>query len=307
MLKILSLMIIALFLITACETQKQNIPSEPETTTEAELVNNTNSTNETEVIIVEAKPVIVFTPRNENLTMYVLDIEGNAIIFQYKNKAILVDAGSEIDSPKVLKAIRDLGIEKLDYIFATNTKPKNIGGMPYLILRTTPSNIVENGIPSTYKSYKEYKELYNETIIIKNDQVFNMGDFAIKVLIGYDDGYGFSPNLDDNSLIIKVTYGNANFLLMSDCSLDCEEKIKNDGVNAEVIKISNSCDATSLAFLQRVNPTWAIVSGKHDNFCPNVIDKFNNLNIPVFITQDKGNIFVTTDGLDFKIDWNKDG
>lgn len=306
MLKILTLLIIGLFLLTACGTQKQNIPIDSSTTTSTEQVNNSNSTNETQVIIL-SKPITVFTPRKENLTMYVLDIEGNAVIFQYRNKAILVDSGLANDSSKVLKAIRDLGIEQLDYIFATNIQPKNIGGMPYLILRTDPKNIVENGIPSSYNAYKEYKELYNDTIMIKNDQTFNLGDFAVRVLVGYDDGTGFSSNLDDNSLVIKVTYGNSNFLLMSDCSLDCEEKIKNDGISAEVIKISNSCDATSLTFLQRVNPTWAIVSGKHADFCPNVISRFNNLDIPVYMTSNKGDIFVTTDGLDFKIDWNVEG
>jgi len=305
MLKILMLMVIALFLIASCQTEKNNVSVQSQTTTEAEPINNTNSTNETEEIIIEIKPITVFTPRKENLTMYVLDVEGNAVIFQYKNKAVLVDAGSDTDSSKVLKALRDLGIEQLDYIFATNTLPKNIGGMPYIILRTEPSNIVENGIPPSFQ--KEYKEVYNDTEIIKNDKTFNLGDFAIRVIVGYDDGRGFSTDLNDNSLVLKVTYGNSNFLLMSDCSLDCEEKIKNDGISAEVILISNSCNATSLTFLQRVNPTWAIVSGKHDEFCPTVVERFTNLDIPLFITQDKGNIFVTTDGLDWKIDWNKDG
>jgi len=305
MLKILALMIIALFLLTSCQSQKNNIPVQSQTVTTVEPTNNTNSTNETEVIVIETKPITIFTPRKENLTMYVLDIEGNAVIFQYKDKAILVDAGLDTDSAKVLKALRDLGIEQLDYIFATNTLPKNIGGMPYIILRTEPSNVIENGIPSSFQ--REYKEVYNDTQIIKNDKTFNLGDFAVRVLVGYDDGEGFSTNLEDNSLVLKVSYGNSNFLLMSECSLDCEEKIKNDGIKADVILISNSCNATSLTFLQRVSPTWAIVSGKHEEFCPVVVDRFTNLNIPLFITQDKGNIFVTTDGLDWKIDWNKDG
>ena len=233
--------------------------------------------------------------------MYVLDIEGNAVIFQYKNKAILIDSGSKTDSERILKKIRDLGIEQLDYIFATNLQPNNIGGMPYLILRTEPINYIE-GIPTFLNKTVRINHIER----IKNDKTFQLDDFSIRVLVGYDDGYGFSDNMDDNSLVLKVTYGNSDFLLMSDCSLDCEEKIKNDGIQAEVIKISSSCDATSLTFLQRVNPTWAIVSGNNKDFCPAVADRFKNLNIPLFMTSDKGDIYVTTDGLDFKIDWNKE-
>ncbi len=299
MLRILSLMIIGLLFISSCTTKTvENIP--PATVAPTEPVNNSNSTNVTEVMILQ-KPITVFTPRLENLTVYVLDVGGTAIIIQYKNNSVLVDAGLETDSQKVLKALRDLGISNLDYIFATNTQPKNIGGMPYIILRTEPSNYIE-GIPTHINETVRIDKVER----IKNDKTIFIEDIAINVLVGYDDGFGFSSNLDDNSLVIKVTYGSSDILLMSECSLDCEEKIKNDGVQADVIKISNSCDATSLTFLQDVNPTWAIVSGEHEDFCPNVIDRFNNLNIPVFMTKDKGDIFVTTDGLDFKIDWNKE-
>ena len=295
-------MLIVILLVSSCTAKPIPNPNPPEVVVEIEPINNTNFTNEVEVIV-EQKPVTVFTPRKENLTVYVLDVEGNAIIIQYKNNAILVDSGFETDSNKVLKALRDLGIETLDYIFATNTKPKNIGGMPYIILRTTPTYYAE-GIPT----YINQTVKINNIERIKNDKTIFMDDLAINVLVGYDDGYGFAlDNLDDNSLVIKVTYGNSNFLLMSDCSLECEEKIKNDGIQANVVKISNSCDATSLTFLQRVNPTWAIISGQNESFCPLVLERFNNLNIPVFMAQDKGNMFITTDGLNFKIDWNKDG
>ena len=93
---------------------------------------------------------------------------------------------------------------------------------------------------------------------------------------------------------------------MSDCGLDCEERLKNDDLSADVLKISNSCESTSLAFLQRVKPQVAIVSAG-ESFCPMIKDRFKFLNIPLHITKEKGDIFVTTDGLNYMIDWKKEG
>lgn len=290
-----------LFLLTACQdtyviNKQPTQNTTPENITDAIPVNATNET------IVGIRETQVFIPREDNLTIYFLDIKGNSVIVQYKDKSALIDSGFEADSEKILKRIRDLGIEQLDYVFATNKQPKNIGGMPYIILRTEPKNVVENGVPPSLNT----SVIITNLVKIRNDQDFTLEDAIIKTIVVYDDGQGFSVNLDDNSLVTKIHYGNSKFLFMSDCGLDCEERLKNDDLSADVLKISNSCESTSLAFLQRVNPKVAIVSAD-ESFCSTIKDRFRFLNIPLHITGEKGDIFVTTDGLNYMIDWKKEG
>ena len=297
------ILILTLFLITSCEdvfvgSKPQPQPVESENVTDAELINETNETTAETPTTLE-----VFLPREDNLTLYFLDVKGDATIVHYEDRAALVDSGYEDDSPKVVSSIRNLGIENLDYVFATNTQPKRIGGMPYVILRTEPSNIVENGIPSNTTTYKE---LYNNTIVIKHDEVFSFDSAFIKSIVIYDDGSGFSSNPDDNSLITQISYGNTKFLLMSDCGPDCEERLRNTDISSDILKISNSCDATSLTFLQRVSPEIAIASTQDTDFCPNIKSRFSYLDIPLYTTLENGDIFVTTDGLDYKVGWKKE-
>lgn len=308
-LKLIILLIPILFLITACEEAFIGSKPEPQlatpaNVTEAKPVNIT--VNETVVDDVP-KDIQVFIPRENNLTLYFLDIKGDSTIVHHRDKAVLIDSGFKEDSEKVLKSIRDLGIDNLDYVFATNTQPSRIGGMPYIILRAEPDNIIEGGIPSKSPEYTTFKELYNKTIVVKWDTVFEIGDFFIKAIVIYDDMEGFSKRLDDNSLITKVQYGSSKFLLMSDCGMECEERLKYTDMSADVIKISSSCNATSLTFIQRINPEIAIVSTQDldQEFCPNIIERFKLLNIPLYITSEKGDIFVTTDGLNYNIDWKK--
>ena len=177
---ILTLALLSFFIIS-CETNQPQ--TEPQTVTAAEPVNNTNSTNETEIIdLIEIKDVVVFQPRKNNLTLYFLDINGSSVIGQYKDKSFLIDSGFKEDSEKILKSIRDLGIDKLDYAFATNTQPKNIGGMPYIILRTEPNYLVE-GIPTHLNKTVKI----NNLIRLKTDETFSIGDVLINILIVYDD------------------------------------------------------------------------------------------------------------------------
>ena len=300
--RMIIILLAILLLITACENKtivkkivvEQNIT--PENVTEAIPVNITNET------VVEVKDMEVFIPRTNNLTIYYLNIKGNSVLVQYKDKSVLIDSGFEADSEKILKRIRDLGIEKLDYVFATNRQPKNIGGIPYIILRTEPSNVVENGVPPSLNNSVVIKNL----IKIKSDIDFNLDNVLIKTIVVYDDGDGFSVNLDDNSLVTKIHYGNSRFLFMSDCGFDCEERLKDEDLTVDVLKISNSCEATSLAFLQKVNPQVAIVAADA-SFCPNIKDRFKFLNIPLYITGEKGNIFVSTDGLSYMVGWKMGG
>lgn len=297
--------VLSLFLIFLVSCQDTLIGSKPqpqpvqeENTTEPDLMNLTNQTP------VESVPqeVEVFYPRENNLTIYFLDVNGDSSLVQEKDNSILIDSGYENDSNKVLNSIRNIGIDNLDYIFATNTHQKNVGGMPYIILRTSPDNIIENGIPSNTTSYKE---LYEETTTIKRDTFFDIGGFFVLVYVVYDDGLGFAKNPDDNSLVTKINYGNIKILLMSDCGFECEERLRDSDLSADIIKISNSCDANSLSFLQNVNPDMAVVSTTDSNFCPNIVSRFKYLDVPLYQTTN-GDIFVTTDGLGYYVGQKKE-
>lgn len=300
-LKWLLLLIPLIFLVSCQEvlidSKTDPQPVQPENYTKPTVTNNTNITTEVKETSKE-----VFIPKDDNLTLYFLDIKGNAVIIQHNDFSALVNSGYEEDSEKILRSLRNLGIEKLDYAFATNTQLKNIGGMPYIILKSVPSNIVESGIPS---SSLPYKELYNDTIVIQQDKSFSSGNVLIKALVAYDDGGGFLPRLEDNSLVLKISYGNIDYLLMSDCGLECEDRLGD--ISADIIQISDSCDATSLVFLQKVNPDIAVVSTEQEDFCPSLVNRFQYADIPLYKTSDKGDIFITTDGLKYSVGFNQNG
>ena len=117
-----------------------------------------------------------------------------------------------------------------------------------------------------------------------------------------------NKNLNDSSIIIKAEYLNNSFLFMGDASKRIEEKIFKKDISSDVIKIGHhgSSYSTSISFLNKVNPKYAIIEvGKDNNYGhPNEVT-LNNLkekNIKIMRTDVDGTIKITSDGTNIKID-----
>lgn len=288
------ILLLLLVLLTSCENNyiKQNVGNNPvKNVTDAIEINSTNNTE----IDITTEPPNIYLPRKDNLSIYVMDIDGEAILLQQDENIILINSGYETDSKRILNNMRKVGIEQANIIIATNTQPKNIGGLPYIILRSEPKIIYDTGFPSI----STYHLLNNDTLPITIDQSITLGDLIIKFIVPYDDGLGFSSNLKDNSIITKISYGSFDILFMSDCGQECEERLyPYTNFNADIIKISGDCDANTFSLLQNVKPDIAIYTS-NDTLCNEAYDRYDYINIPVLITKEIGDVVITTDGLDY--------
>lgn len=301
--KVYLILLVILLLLTSCDNldnflgNKDNEPEPVNTTTvvEAKPVED-NQTNTTQ--IVEENPIIFLPPLKNNLSIYIIDIEGESIVALKGETSLLINGGKESDSQKIIKNLRNLGIDKLDYVISSNAKEENIGGLPYIVIPTSPSKIYENGIPSTSTSSNLLKELYPNTTKVPTDMLFSFEDVFVKLIVPYDSGTGFLNNTEDNSIVTRITYYNKHFLFTSNCGFQCLEKITNTDLNSDVIVLDGSCDSTTLAFLQKVKPQIAIVTGE---LCKDTEDRFKFLDIRLLTTKNDGDIRIESDGVDFNL------
>lgn len=75
-------------------------------------------------------------------------------------------------------------------------------------------------------------------------------------------------NENDNSLLMKLNYGEAEFLFTGDLETDAEYAIPNDmDIQADVLKVGHHGSETSTSedFLSRVNPKAAVISVGENN------------------------------------------
>jgi competence protein ComEC len=107
---------------------------------------------------------------------------------------------------------------------------------------------------------------------------------------------------DDNSLVLKVSLGDAAFLLTADIGAEGEAYLLNNhaDLRAPVLKVAHhgSRASTTTAFLAAVEPLTAVISVGEDNRygqpAPETLDRLNGR--PVFRTDRHGDVQISTDG-----------
>ena len=136
---------------------------------------------------------------------------------------------------------------------------------------------------------------------------FNIGNTKI-------EGVYIDPTaneLNDSSIIIKVTYGTTSFLLMGDASTKVEKELLNKDIKSDVLKVGHhgSKYSTSVEFLDKVNPQFAIISvGEKNNYNhPHkaILSRFKNRNIKLYRTDEMGTITAKSNGIIITFDTTK--
>jgi beta-lactamase superfamily II metal-dependent hydrolase len=73
----------------------------------------------------------------------------------------------------------------------------------------------------------------------------------------------FSDVINQNSIVLKMTYGSVSFLFMGDANADAESKITNSGTNlqADILKVGHhgSAMSSSSAFLSKAQPKTSVI------------------------------------------------
>lgn len=139
------------------------------------------------------------------------------------------------------------------------------------------------------KLNEEEKKLKERWKQIENYQTkyFDLQTFFLNV---YD-------NENDNSILTKIKIYNQTFLMMGDASRKVEEDfIKEKNIVSTFLKLGHhgSNTSSSLAFLKKVNPKYAIISsGRNNRYhhpSKETLDHLKQLKIPFLNTQDVGTI-----------------
>ena len=119
-------------------------------------------------------------------------------------------------------------------------------------------------------------------------------------------------NLNNYSIVMKVTFGDMDVLMTGDAEKDVEKEILSSGVNldAEILKVGHHGSNTSSSedFLDAINPDYALISckvgNKHDHPTADTMTKLKERDIDVYRTDESGTVIVTitSDSITFNTD-----
>ncbi|MDR7665504.1 lamin tail domain-containing protein [Methanosarcina sp. Z-7115] len=257
------------------------------------------------------------TPSDQNLTVYFLDVgQGDSIVIEYKNKSMLIDAGEQDQGEVVSNYLRDQGISTLDYVVATHPHSDHIGGMVDILNNFKIEHFIDSGYPHTSKTYENMLTTIDQKNIpfevAKAGQTIDL-DPSVDIQV-LNPGTTYSDELNENSVVLKVTYGDTSFLLMGDAGLETEEIIIKAGydVDADILKVGHHASRSSSGetFISAVSPEVSVieVGAGNDYGHPHVeiLERLEKAS-KVYRTDLDGTISVTTDGSTYAVTTQKAG
>lgn len=266
------------------------------------------SFNKTEKKDINTKTVI---KEDGNLVISYLDVgQGDSIFIELPNKeCMLIDAGEKEYGDSVVSYVENRGYKTIDYLVGTHPHTDHIGGMSTVINNLDIKNIYMPKVNSNTKTYEELlNTISNKGLTIKQAikglNIIDSDDLKVNVLSPLNKTYS---NLNDYSVVIKITYKNINFLFMGDASKTVEKTLTTD-ISADVLKVGHhgSSYSTSKDFLERVNPSYAIISVGKDNIYKHpsntTINLLESMNIKIYRTDVDKTIKVISDGENINIE-----
>lgn len=252
----------------------------------------------------------------EGLTVYFFDVgQADCALVRADGHDMLIDAGDRGDDGRVLGLLRDRGVTRLDYIVATHPHADHIGCMASVVREFDFDSILMPDAETGTKTFEELLDAIDEkgaaVDVPSPGDTFSLGGARVEVLApakGYD-------NLNDMSIVLRLTYGDTSFLLTGDAEKASERDMLASGLplSADVLKVGHHGSNTSSRekFLKAVSPKYAVISCGKDNSYGHpdrdTLKRLEDAGAKVFRTDENGTVTAFSDGINVKITAESDG
>lgn len=256
-----------------------------------------------------------FLPEAQNDTVYALvgdegelrvsfvDVgQGDSEFIELPNgETLLIDAGTNETGADVVNYIESLGYSSIDYVVGTHPHEDHIGGLDDVIRTFDVESVYMPKVTADTRTFEDVLDAVDEKGLTINTAkagvtLVDVDGLSVKMLAPVLDEY---DNTNDYSAVIRIVYDDTSFIFMGDAEQYAEDLITGD-VSADVLKVGHHGSSTSTggAFLQRVSPSYAVIScglgNSYGHPHTETIEKLGG--IPVLRTDEMGTIVATSEG-----------
>jgi len=249
--------------------------------------------------------VLVFfsTAVSGQLTVSYIDVgQGDSQVLQSGGHNMLIDAGPVDAGPTVVNYLKTHGVTNIDVVVATNPEEDHVGGMVDVLNAFPVGLYVDNGESTASQTYVDLMSLLQKKKIpyieVKTGKTIPFADgIPVEVLNPTSD----KNDLNEDSVVLKVTDGSEKFLFMGDSSTYTGDP------SAQILKVTNhgSKSGSSPSFLSLVNPKVAVIDVGADNTfgypAQKTLENLKDTGAEVYRTDRNGNIVVSSTGSSYSV------
>lgn len=256
----------------------------------------------------------VGTPNNYGeLKIVFIDVgQGDSILVVLPNtNTLLIDGGERQSSDEVLSTLKELAITEIDAVIATHPHADHIGGLINVINNLNVSQVIDSGQMHTTQTFEDMLDAVDAAQIPlmsvhEGDSIKLDPRVKLDILnppASLPKGVNNEEEFNDNSVVLKLTYGEFTALFTGDMEDYNERRLLATAVEAldvDVLKAGHHGSRTSSgnAFLNAVSPEAVVISAGANNTYghphPEALDRINNAGAAnVLRTDIDGTIAIT--------------
>lgn len=247
-----------------------------------------------------------------NLTVRFLDVgQGNSVLVEYDGRYMLIDGGDYDYSSYVVAYLKNQGVETLDYMIVSHYDSDHLSGCVGAMRAFEVDTVIcpdYEGDTKTYDTFVDDMEKYDVTCVHPEvGDTYEFGEAIFTIVCPEECDHS---DENDNSVGIRLAFGNNSFLICGDAGEESEEDMLESGVylQSDVYMAGHhgSSGSSTYDFLQAVQPEVVVVSCGYDNSYGHpakaTMNRLQKTGADLYRTDLQGELIAVSDGN--TITWN---
>jgi len=254
-------------------------------------------------------------PESSKFEVHFIDVgQADATLLLCDDKTMLIDGGNPDDSNLIVAYLKKLNIEHLDFLICSHAHDDHVGGISGALSVATAGKVFAPKTENDIRSYINFKKKVSaQNLKIENPLSGETFAFGRSKVLFLGPVHEATENLNNTSIMIKITYGNTSFLFTGDAEHEEELSVIEQGydLSADVLKVGHhgSSYSTSYLFLRKIMPKYGVISvGKHNSYghpSEQTISRLNDADVAVYRTDLQGDIIFSSDGKNISVKTQK--
>ena len=231
--------------------------------------------------------------------------QGDAAVVSCDGHNMIIDGGTPEASQTMYTWCKKNNITEADYVVATHPDSDHAGGLCGALQVATAKRAFCSTTDDTGKAYQSMERTLNSQGVSVEvpaaGDTFSLGSATVQVVGPTRPAPDGEDN--NNSLVLRVSYGDTSFLFAGDAMEDEERDVTDSGyeLDSTVLKVGHhgSSGSSTTSFLRAVSPQYAVISVGKNSYghqTESALARLKNRGAEIFRTDLQGDITMASDG-----------
>lgn len=237
--------------------------------------------------------------------------QGDCALVRTQEGDILIDAGPDASERTLCRKLEEMGVTHLLLAIFTHPDADHIGGADAILSRFCAQEVWSSDAVGESEAYERFVAAASACEVWKTSKdalVRRFGNVGVSVLRAHAEDRE-SGDVNDGSLVIKITCGEAAALFTGDGSAEMEralvEAYGKSHLSCDLYKVGHhgSADANSALLLEAVKPRYAVISCGADTLLAHphgaVLSRLGAVGAEIWRTDRDSDVVFDCDGKHF--------